>query len=49
MLVLVSFVVSVESRVYSIRKLIRDMVIKVWLWKVINFFMMGDVVFCRFS
>lgn len=49
MLVLVSFVVSVESRAYSTRRLIRDMAMKAWSWKVINSSMMGDVASCRLS
>lgn len=49
MLVLVSFVVSVESRAYNTRKLIRDMAIKAWSWKVINSSITGDVASCRLS
>lgn len=49
MLVLVSFVVSVESRAYSTRKLIRDMAIKAWSWKVISSSITGDVASCRLS
>lgn len=49
MLVLVNFVVSVESRAYNTRKLIKDIAIKAWSWKVINSSIIGDVASCRLS